>query len=817
GAGVDVPLGTPVAGRGDEALDGLVGFFVNTLVLRTDLSGDPSFRELLGRVREADLAAFAHQDLPFERLVEELNPVRSAARHPLFQVLFALQNTAESRLDLPGLRTCALPVSTGGAKFDLQVEMVEETDGEGRCAGVAGRLEYARDLFDHSTVELLARRLVLVLEALVEDLDRPVGSVAVVLPEERQRVLVEWNDTAAPYPADRAVHQLFEERAAATPGAVALVFDDEEITYAELDARANRLAHRLIAAGVRPAGSVALLMERSPELVTAVLAVLKAGAAYVPLPTAWPEHRMGLVVQETGAEVLLTDHAHGGTGFAVGHAESGLPVLVVRDGAGSGAAGADGTLADPGTPGLDVPAERVAYVMYTSGSTGRPKGVAVSHRNVVSLATDRCWRGGSQERVLFHSQYAFDAATYELWTPLLAGDRVIVAPPGELGVEELARVIDERGVTALFVTAALFNLLVEVPEAAFTGLREIWSGGEAASAKAMATVRSRFPWVTLGNGYGPTETTTFATRHLVGEATSNVPIGAPLDNHRAYVLDEALRPVPVGVAGDLYLAGAGVAHGYVGRAGLTAERFVACPFGEPGERMYRTGDLVRWTPAGVLEYLGRADDQVKIRGFRIEPGEVEAAVAALPGVARSAVVVREDEPGDKRLVAYVVPQAEGAVDARAVREELTGLLPEYMVPSAVVLVDALPLTGNGKLDRRALPAPDFAALAGTGRAPSTPREKALCALFAEVLGVSSVCVDDNFFELGGHSLLATRLISGVRAALGVELGLRALFERPTVAGMVAHLDSAPAGGAARPALRPRLVARPAPTAAGAGG
>ncbi|MBW1604762.1 AMP-binding protein, partial [Streptomyces sp. JJ66] len=337
--------------------------------------------------------------------------------------------------------------------------------------------------------------------------------------------------------------------------AVALVFGDEEVTYAELDARANRLAHHLIAAGVRPGGSVALLMERSPELVMAMLAVLKAGAAYVPLPTAWPEHRMGVVVEETGARVLLTDHGHGGVGFAVGHAARGLPVLVARTEGAAESAGPDGALGDPGTPGLDTPAERVAYVMYTSGSTGRPKGVAVAHRNVVSLATDRCWRGGNQERVLFHSPYAFDAATYELWTPLLAGDRVIVAPPGELGVEELARVVDERGVTALFVTAALFNLLVEVPEAAFTGLREIWSGGEAASAKAMATVRSRFPWVTVGNGYGPTETTTFATRHLVGEATANVPIGAPLDNHRAYVLDERLEPVPVGTTGELYMAG----------------------------------------------------------------------------------------------------------------------------------------------------------------------------------------------------------------------------------------------------------------------
>uniref|UniRef100_A0AAU3I253 Amino acid adenylation domain-containing protein n=1 Tax=Streptomyces sp. NBC_01393 TaxID=2903851 RepID=A0AAU3I253_9ACTN len=806
GAGEDIALGTPIAGRTDEALDDLIGFFVNTLVLRSDLSGDPTFRELLVRTREVDLAAYAHQDLPFDHLVEKLNPTRSLARHPLFQVLFALQNNTDGAIDLPGIHAESAPVSTGGAKFDLQLEMFEETDTEGAPAGIKGRFEYATDLFDRSTIQLIGERLLKLLDGLAADIDLPVAAIDVVLPHERRHLLEEWNDTTTDYPADTAIHALFEQQAIRTPDATALVFQETSLTYAELDALADRLAHRLVASGVAPGDSVMLLMERSADLVAATLAVLKAGAAYVPLPSAYPVSRMRLVSEQTGARVLLTDRAGAAAEFVREHEAGGLPVVRVDD----PLPGAEGAL------GIDAPAHRTAYIMYTSGSTGMPKGVAVSHRNIVSLATDRCWQGGNQERVLFHSAYAFDAATYEIWTPLLSGGQVVVAPPGELGVEELAKVIDENGVTALFVTAALFNLLVETPGASFTGLREIWTGGEVASQTAVRHTLRTFPWVALRNGYGPTETTTFVTRFPVESVDGPVPIGAPLDNHRVYVLDGSLGLVPPGVFGELYVAGAGLAHGYVGQPGLTAERFVACPFGEPGQRMYRTGDLVRWNAAGVLEFLSRGDFQVKIRGFRIEPGEVETVLADRPDIAWVAVVVREDRPGDKQLVAYLVPKEGLPLDPRVVRAELSGLLPEYMVPSAFLVLESLPLTANGKLDRRALPAPDFASLS-TGRAPSTPMEHTLCRLFAEVLALETVSVDDNFFELGGHSLLATRLTSAIRSELGAELGLRALFESPTVAGLVPHLNGARSAGRARPALRPRLVPRSAPSAAGVGG
>ncbi|MEU8844606.1 amino acid adenylation domain-containing protein, partial [Streptomyces roseus] len=733
-------------------------------------------------------------DLPFERLVEELNPVRSAARHPLFQVLFALQNYADERPELRGLDAELRRVPTGTAKFDLQVEMVEETDGEGRCAGVAGRLEYARDLFDHSTVELLARRLVLVLEALVEDLDRPVGSVAVVLPEERQRVLVEWNDTAAPYPADRGVHQLFEERAAATPGAVALVFDDEEITYAELDARANRLAHHLIAAGVTRGDVVGVHIERGPRMVVGLLAALKAGAAFTMLDVDYPAERLSGLLDRTDAAAVLH------TAERAGHLTHPTARFVDLD------AEAAAIAARPGrAPALPFHREDPAVVMFTSGSSGTPKGVVAPHRAIVrTLRAQDFLAFGPDEVWLQSVPVSWDIFILELFGPLLTGARCVLQPGQKPDAVVLSELVDRHSVTSTWFSAGLFSVLVdEYPDVFGGSLRQVITGGEAPSISHLLRIVESRPGLRLVNGYGPAESMVITNAHQIGahdRGTASVPIGVPLANTRVHVLDERLEPVPGGVVGELYVSGDGLAHGYVGQPALTAERFVACPFGAPGEVMYRTGDLVRWRVDGQIEYVGRGDFQVKIRGFRIEPGEVEAAVAALPGVARSAVVVREDEPGDKRLVAYVVPRAGTDLDGRALREDLAGPLPEYMVPSAVVVLDALPLTGNGKLDRRALPAPDFAALAGTGRAPRTPRETLLCELFAEVLGLRSVSVDDNFFELGGHSLLATRLTSRIRAALGAEIGLRALFETPTVAGLAQRLGRAEAE--LRPALTP---------------
>ncbi|MFJ4792922.1 non-ribosomal peptide synthetase [Kitasatospora purpeofusca] len=787
GAGTDIPLGTGVAGRSDEALNDLVGFFVNTLVLRTDTSGDPSFAELVGRVREAQLDAFAQQDVPFERLVEEVNPARALGRHPLFQTLLVLQNHEEGELGLPGLESSPEPLGLRVAKFDLNIGVTERHDQDGTPAGLEGSVEYSADLYDRATVDTLFARFVRLLAAAAADPAAPIGTLDILAPEERARLAEDWNATAAPVRTG-SLPGLFAAQAARTPDAVALAHDGGQVGYAELDARANRLAHHLIAVGVGPESPVALLMERSVDLVVATLAVLKAGGCYVPMHASLPPERMTALLADTAAPVLITDRAE--PGFAHG-------AVVVRPGDEAGAPEHD--------PGLPVHPDRLAYVMFTSGSTGTPKGVAVRHRDVVDLADDRRWRDGRHERILLHSPHAFDAATYELWTPLLHGGTVVVAPPGTMDAEALHTVATRHGVTAVFLTKALFDLVAEQAPETFRALRTVCTGGEAASGTLMRRVLEHCPDLLLAHVYGPTEATTFATHHHLLPADldgARAPIGGPLDNMRTHVLDARLQPVPPGVPGELYIAGAGLARGYWRRAALTAERFVADPFGTGG-RMYRTGDLVRRRADGAIEFLGRIDGQVKLRGFRIELGEIEAVLSGHPAVRQVIVVAREDRPGDTRLVGYCAVTAE-ALDGRTelaaeLKEFAAATLPGYMVPSAVVVLPALPLNANGKVDRRALPAPEL----GTdpaGRAPRDERERALCALFGEILGIEDITVDDDFFALGGHSLLATRLVGRVRADLGAELAIGDLFQAPTVAALAARLADGDAP--ARPALLP---------------
>ncbi|MFJ2867752.1 amino acid adenylation domain-containing protein [Kitasatospora sp. NPDC087314] len=793
GAGTDIPLGTGVAGRADEALDELVGFFVNSLVLRADTSGDPSFTELLGRVREAQLDAFAHQDIPFERLVEELNPPRTLGRHPLFQTLLVLQNHGQdAELDLPGLESAPEPIGLRVAKFDLNIGIAEQHGPDGAPAGLTGSIEYAADLYDRTTVAALAERLGRLLAGAAADPHAPIGTLDVLAPEERTRILTEWNATDAPRRTG-TLAGAFERQADLTPHATALAHDGGTLSYAELDLRANRLAHHLIALGVGPETPVAMLMERSVEVVVATLAVLKAGGCYVPMHPGLPPERMTGVLADTGAPVLLTDRT-----------DAGFPhrAVVVRPGDEAGA--------PTHRPGVPVHPDQLAYAMYTSGSTGRPKGVAVRHRDVLDLAADRRWQDGRHRRVLLHSPHAFDAATYEIWTPLLAGGTVVVAPPGALDATALHAVTTRHEVTAVFLTKALFDLVAEQAPETFAALRVVCTGGEAASATLLRRVLDACPDLLLAHVYGPTETTTFATHHPLTHADltgPRVPIGGPLDNMRSHVLDARLRPVPPGVPGELYIAGAGLARGYLNRPGLTAERFVACPYA-PGERMYRTGDLVRLRADGAVEFLGRIDGQVKLRGFRIELGEIEAALSRHPAVRQVIVIAREDRPGDTRLVAYCT--AEPSLTPAELRTFAGTTLPGYMVPAAVVILDALPLNANGKVDRRALPAPDLAA-ADTGRAPRDERERALCELFGELLGIDDITVDDDFFALGGHSLLATRLTGRARTDLGIELTIGDLFQAPTVAGLVDRLADraadtpAPARPALRPATRPERV------------
>ncbi|GHH24533.1 non-ribosomal peptide synthetase [Streptomyces rubradiris] len=786
GAGSDIPVGVATAGRDDPATENLIGFFTNTLVLRTRVSDRQTFRELLAAVRERTLDALAHQDIPFESLVDSLRPARSMSHHPLVQVMLSWQTVTDETLDLPGVEAAPVVRSTGTARMDLVLLAHERLTADGTPAGIEGGIEYNADVFDPETVRTMLRRLRQVVLAMIADPDQPVGDVDLLTPAERHRVLREWNGTAPEAPA-AGLPELFEAQAARTPDAVAVSCGDERLTYRELSAASDRLAARLRERGIGADGgedAVCLLMQRSVRVPVAILAVLKAGGVYVPLDPRYPASRMRLIMAETGADLLLVD------GDALEPpAADGVRVLDVAAG---GDAGAPDAAVPPAAGGPD----RLAYIMFTSGSTGRPKGVAVTHRNVASLAADHMWRGGNHTRVLMHAPTAFDASTYELWVPLLSGGQVVVAPPGELDPDVLVRTIRDHRVTAAFFTAALFNLLVERDPAALAGMHEVMAGGEALSPPVVARALAAWPRTVLTNGYGPTETTTFAVLHRTREVTGGtVPIGTPMDDTRAYVLDERLRPVPVGVPGELYLAGAGLARGYVAQPGLTAQRFVGCPYGAPGERMYRTGDLVRWCADGRLEYLGRTDDQVKIRGFRIEPGEIENVLGAHPAVADAAVVVHTKPSGGKDLVGYAV-LADGAhAEPAELRSYVAERLPQYMVPVVVTVLDAFPMTGNGKLDRRALPAPDLGA--GTvSRAARTPVEQTLAAVFADVLGLPEVGAETGFFDLGGDSIQATQLVAQSRTA-GLVFTVRDVFTHQTVEGIARVARPAGEDAAAR--------------------
>ncbi|QMU70592.1 non-ribosomal peptide synthase/polyketide synthase [Streptacidiphilus sp. P02-A3a] len=776
GAGDDIPIGTPIAGRTDQALDNLIGFFVNTLTLRTNLTNNPTFTQLLHHTRETNLNAHTHQDIPFERLVEELAPTRSIARHPLFQVSLTLQNNQQAVIDLPGLDATVVPAGELAAKFDLAFALDEDFT----TTGLHGSLTFARDLFDAPTAEQIAARFLRVLNAVAADPHQTVDRIDVLVGDERHRILSEWNDTAHEIPRGM-LPELFAAQVARTPGAVAVVADGVELTYAELDARANGLARRLVAHGVGAECGVAVLMERSADLVVALLAVVKAGGFYVPLDARYPIAHRRMITAETNARVVLTDSA-----LRQQASELGLIVLDV-----------DGSESASG-PDVACSEAQLAYVMYTSGSTGRPKGVAVAHRDVVALAMDRRFAANGMERVLLHSPHSFDASTFELWAPLLTGGQVVVAPAGDLTTGALARVVSEHRVDWIFLTIGLFGLFAEDDPHCFAGLRQVWTGGDVVSPVAVARVQAACPNTVVVNVYGPTETTTFATAHPVVNSSGALPIGRPLDNMRAYVLDARLQPVPTGSTGELYLAGAGLSRGYLNHPALTAERFLADPFSNTGERMYRTGDLAHWNHNGELHYAGRTDQQIKLRGFRIELGEIEAALTTHPTVALATVILREDTPGDKRLTAYTVPN--GDLDPTALRTHLATTLPDYMIPTTIVVLDELPLTINGKLDRNALPTPEITPTT-THRAPRTPHEDILSELFAQVLGLPLVGIDDNFFDLGGHSLLATRLISRIRTTLGTDLPIRALFEAPTVAALAERFEGA---GQSRPALAPTV-------------
>jgi amino acid adenylation domain-containing protein len=793
GAGTDISLSSPTSGRTEAALDGMVGFFINTLVLRTDTSGSPCFAELLARTRATALDAYAHQDLPFERLVDALNPERSPGSHPLTQVMVTLQGTTAEFDALPGLRAERVSTSTGTMHFDLLVACTEHRDAEGRGAGIDVELGFRTGLFDAVTVRGIGARLVRLLTAVAARPDVPLSAIDLLSGAERRQVLTEWQGTPAPAP-ELSVPALFRAQAARTPGATALSDAERSWTYAELDAWSDQLATTLTSHGARAEDRLALLMERTPATIATVLAILKTGAAYLPLRTTDPTDRHHQIIAQAQPRLLLTDPAT--TGPAMG-----LPEVTIA----------------PEPPGgeaaFTLPAihpEQLAYVMFTSGSTGRPKGVAITHRNIADLTTDQRWTDGSHSCVLLHSPLAFDASTYELWTPLLTGGHVHLAPPGELSLTALAHTLRHGPVTAAFLTSGLFQLLADLDPQAFTGLQEIWAGGDIVPALSVQRVHQHCPTTTVVNVYGPTETTTFATSNPVRRTTpgsSRVPIGAPLDNMRAYILDRHLRPCPPGQPGELYLAGQALARGYLNHPHLTAERFVASPYGAPGDRLYHTGDLARWSPHGQIDFLGRNDNQVKIRGFRIEPDEIQSVITSHPAIRHSAVTIHEDHPGTKQLIAYLVPEDPHHFSLDGLRHHLTRHLPAYMHPSAYLTLDTLPLNSNGKIDHRALPAPPRpGGHAGDGAEPATPGEKKLCDLFAEVFGAETVGAAQDFFAAGGNSLLVMRLCSLIRKEFGHDLTAREVFAHPTPRALAALLDERTGPDLSRPPLRPGTAA-----------
>ncbi|MFD6293001.1 amino acid adenylation domain-containing protein, partial [Streptomyces sp. NPDC060205] len=767
----DVVVGTPIANRNRAETENLIGFFVNTLVMRTDLSGDPTFAELLARVRETALGAYAHQDVPFEQLVDELVTERDRSRSPLFQVLFDYDNgpsgepdaarEPENAAEPQGPAPDTLPV-----RFDLVLTLGASGD------ELSGEFQYSSELFDPTTIERMAGNLVTLLDAVAEDAGRLIDDLPVLTEPERSRLLHERNDTAEPLPAVGGVHELIAARAAEHPDAVAVVCGEAFLKYGDLLARANRLAHHLRAVGAGADTVVALCLPRGIDMVVAALAVWQAGAAYLPLDPEYPDERLEFMLADSGAKVLV---CAGTTAEGLG-AETVIrldePAVVAA-------------LAElpASAPEVTTYPDQLAYVIYTSGSTGRPKGVQVAHRGVVNLALAqaRVFGVGEGDGVLQFAPFGFDAAVSEVVVTLATGGRLVVATGQERGEPRaLAALVREKDVRVATLPPSLLSVL---EPADLAGLRTLVTAGERLEETAAARWRREYR---LLNAYGPTEATVCASMAVLDPDGEGVPsIGAPMANTRAYVLDDQLRPVPVGVAGELHIAGTGVARGYLDRSALSAERFIADPFAADGSRMYRSGDRVRSLPGGELEFLGRADDQVKLRGFRVEPGEIVSALATHPAV-RTAAVTPFGTGNEQRLVAYVVPQsqAEGIPAVGDLRDHLQQSLPTYMIPSAFVELTDLPLTPNGKLDRAALPDPDRAwvGVAGEFVAPRSEVERVLAGVWAQVLGVERVGVEDNFFELGGDSIVSIRVVARARE-LGVHVSVAQLFDHQTVAGL----------------------------------
>jgi amino acid adenylation domain-containing protein len=783
----DFAVGSPIANRRRPEVEGLIGFFVNTLVLRADVSGNPSFSEFLSRVKEACVSADANQDLPFEKLVQELQPERDLGRNPFFQVIFALQNATQPFSGISGLKFEPIELKASRSPFDLSL-FLRERDGK-----YIGYIEYSTDLFDRDRIERMAGHFETLLEAIVADPDQSITTLEILTESERQQILIEWNDTAADYPEDKCIHQLFEAQAERTPDAIALEFEGIEITYCDLNRQANQLAHHLISLGIGPEKLVGICVERSIEMVVGLLGILKAGGAYVPLDPTYPAERLRFMLGDAQVSVLVTRQAlikNSGTRMEDGDPQSpilnpGLEIVCLDR---------DRPIIEKqsrANPSASISSANLAYAIYTSGSTGKPKGVLIEHRSVVNCL----WSIGKEIALsesdiwLAVTTLAFDIAALELYLPLIRGAKLILASRDQsIDTAQLRTCIEASRPTVMQATPTLWKLLLETGWQRAPDLK-ILCGGEALS-RSLAD-RLLAHGSSVWNLYGPTETAIWSTLHKVRTDDGPVLIGHPIANTRIYVLDAAMQPVPIGVDGDLYIAGHGVARSYLNRPQLSQERFLSDPFSDdPNARLYRTGDRVRYRSSGQLEFLGRADYQVKIRGHRIELGEIEIILTRHPSVKEVVIVARDrDSSEEKELAAYVVGSRETTPMVSELRSFLRERLPESMMPSSFVFVDALPLTTNGKIDRNALPPLDGKRpwLNHGFVEPRTEIEELVAQVWCDVLKLDKIGVHDNFFDLGGHSMLATQIISRMRDSTDKDLPLSTIFEAPTVAGLAATI------------------------------
>ncbi|MHC5762850.1 non-ribosomal peptide synthetase [Nostoc sp.] len=794
----DIALGSPIANRNRSEIEGIIGFFVNSLVLRSNLSENPTFRQLLGRVREVTLGAYSHQDLPFEKLVEELHPERNLSHHPLFQVVFGFQNAPMSALELPGLVPSFMNIDLKKTRFDLELHLWKCSEdfrslwgGNWEYSeGLRGVMVYNTDLFDKATISRMVEHFKTLLSAIVVNPEERIANLPLLSEAELHQVLVEWNNTQADYPQDKCIHQLFEEKVQQYPDSIAVNFANKQLTYQELNTYSNKLAHHLQKIGVCSEVLVGICISQSIEMIVGLLGILKAGGAYLPLDPSYPEERLNFMLEDTQVSVLLTQEN------LLKHFEGfSKPIISIdKD-------WAIITQEKQDNPESDLNSDNLAYIIYTSGSTGKPKGVAVPHKSVNRLVCNTNYiKFSPSDQIAQASNTSFDATTFEIWGALLNGAQLVgISKDVIISPHELALQLREKGINVLFLTTALFQQIVRDVPQAFATLKYLLFGGETVDARWIKKILQSGAPKHLIHVYGPTENTTFSSYYCVEELPSatSLPIGIPITNTQIYILDAHLQPLPIGVTGELYMGGEGLAREYLNRTELTAKNFITHSFSKKLKaRLYKTGDLARYLPDGNIEFLGRIDNQVKIRGFRIELSEIEAVLSQHPAVRETVVIAVQDVPDDKYLVAYIVPNQEQIAmqDVQSfvslLRQFLKEKLPEYMMPKAYVILESLPLTPNGKVDRRALPTPDTISFNNQDYvAPRSQVEKLLAQIWAKVLGKEQVGIHDNFFELGGHSLLATQLISRIRDTFQIDVPVRNLFAAPTVEQLTKYIET----------------------------